>query len=117
MRKAILLIVILLLVVMAGSAIVFWVASASPKIFASILSALFGSKASAGGGGEEGGYLQHGTLIVSACTFGVSAVSAVFTVLFGWRKDWREAKEFKLRLVQLELQIAELRSKIPSAAT
>jgi hypothetical protein len=113
MRKMISLVVILLFFVMAGSALAFYLES-HPTVWSKIMSAIFGTPASAIPPKRDSVDVQMDAVIVSACTFAVSAISAIFTVLFGWRKDRREAKEFKLKIAQLEQQVAELNKKTPT---
>jgi hypothetical protein len=118
MRKIVILAVVVLLLVMGASALTFWVAVSPPRTFATILVSLFGQHAiatsSGGGGGVDAGVaekIQRATLLVSALTFGVTAIGAVFTVVFAWRKDSRETRELTLKVAHLELQISELKSK------
>jgi hypothetical protein len=60
--------------------------------------------------------IQLDGVMVSAGSFVVSSIGAIFTIVFGWRKERRDAREFNLKIVQLELQIAELRSGTTPAA-
>jgi hypothetical protein len=41
----------------------------------------------------------------------VSGIGTASTILLGWRADRRQAKEFKLKIEQLELQLQEARMK------
>ena len=50
------------------------------------------------------------TAIISFCTFVLSSVATAFTILFDWRKDRREGAEAKLKLEQLELELARVRA-------
>ena len=50
-------------------------------------------------------YLAEAALRISFFTFFVSTFGTAFTVLLGWRSD----REFKLKIVQLEAQVAELK--------
>jgi len=50
-------------------------------------------------------YFAETALRISFFTFLVSTFGTAFTVLLGWRSD----REFKLKIVQLEAQVAELK--------
>ena len=50
-------------------------------------------------------YLAETALRISFLTFLVSTFGTAFTVLLGWSSD----REFKLRIVQLEAQVTELK--------
>jgi hypothetical protein len=52
-----------------------------------------------------------GTMAVvgSALTSLVAMVGTASTVLLGWRSDRRQSQEFRLKIEQLELQLAETR--------
>jgi hypothetical protein len=50
-------------------------------------------------------YLAEAALRISVFTFLISTFGTAFTVLLGWRSD----REFKLKTVQLEAQVAELK--------
>jgi hypothetical protein len=50
-------------------------------------------------------YLAETALRISFVTFLVSTFGTAFTVLLGWRSD----REFKLKIVQLQAQVAELK--------
>jgi hypothetical protein len=39
----------------------------------------------------------------------ISAVGTVSTVILGWRNERRQSAEFKLKIEQLELQLAQAR--------
>jgi hypothetical protein len=63
---------------------------------------------------------QYGTLLVAAIAalaFVVNALGTASTVALGWRADQRQAQEFKLKIEQLEMQLAEARAKNVSAQT
>ncbi len=48
-------------------------------------------------------------LIVSACAVCVTTVGTASTVILGWRNERRQSAEFRLKIEQLELQLAEAR--------
>jgi hypothetical protein len=50
-------------------------------------------------------YFAETALRISLFTFLVSTFGTAFTVLLGWRSD----REFKLKIVQLQAQVAELK--------
>jgi hypothetical protein len=48
---------------------------------------------------------------VSVVTLVVSALGTASAVTLGWRADRRQSEELKLKIQQMELQIAEMRKK------
>jgi hypothetical protein len=50
-------------------------------------------------------YLAEAALRISFLTFLVSTFGTAFTVLLGWRSD----REFKLKILQLQAQVTELK--------
>src|SRR5262245_55233963 len=48
---------------------------------------------------------------ISVLTLIVGMVGTASTVLLGWRADRRQSEEFKLKIEQLEFQLAEAREK------
>jgi hypothetical protein len=48
---------------------------------------------------------------VSVVTLVVSALGTASAVTLGWRADRRQSEELKLKIQQMELQIAEMRRK------
>lgn len=59
--------------------------------------------------GSGAGDLPALALVVSACAFFVSAIGTASAVILGWRNERRQAAEFRLKIEQLELQLAEAR--------
>jgi hypothetical protein len=57
-------------------------------------------------------YFAETALRISVFTFLVSAFGTAFTVLLGWRSD----REFKLKIMQLEAQVVELKHQTLKAA-
>jgi hypothetical protein len=57
-------------------------------------------------------YFAQTALSISFFTFLVSTFGTAFTVLLGWRSD----REFKLKIVQLEAQVVELKHQRLKAA-
>jgi hypothetical protein len=57
-------------------------------------------------------YFAETALSISFFTFLVSTFGTVFTVLVGWKSD----REFKLKIVQLEAQVVELKHQRLKAA-
>ena len=57
-------------------------------------------------------YFAETALSISFLTFLVSTFGTAFTVLLGWRSD----REFKLKIVQLEAQVVELKHQRLKAA-
>jgi len=57
-------------------------------------------------------YFAETALRISFCTFLVSTFGTAFTVLLGWSSD----REFKLKIVQLEAQVVELKHQSLKAA-
>jgi hypothetical protein len=51
------------------------------------------------------------TAVISFLGLIVSAVGVYSSVRLGWRADRRQSEEFKLKIEQLELQLAEAREK------
>jgi hypothetical protein len=47
---------------------------------------------------------------VSVLTLIVTAIGATSTILLGWRSERRQSDEFKLKIQQLELQLAETKA-------
>jgi hypothetical protein len=63
----------------------------------------------AGGEQDQGSDLP---IVISLGTLIVSMVGTTSTVLLGWRSDHRDAKEFKFKIEQLEVQLAEARTHL-----
>lgn len=51
------------------------------------------------------------TAIISTCTLVVTTTGTLSALVLGWRGDRRQSQEFRLKIEQLELQIAEMREK------
>jgi hypothetical protein len=86
------------------------------KIFAALLLIstvvlLFSPVAFLTWGDDPWEFLKPAAFIVSFLTFLLSVVGTAFTVFFGWRKERRESEESKLRIQQLELQVAQLSAR------
>jgi hypothetical protein len=74
-----------------------------------------------GGGGCGGGAVCGGepkqtteqgpptAIVISFCAVLITGLGTASTVILGWRNDRRQAAESKLKIEQLELQLAELR--------
>jgi hypothetical protein len=52
---------------------------------------------------------------ISFLTFVISAIGTASTIILGWRSERRQAEESKLRIAQLEIQLAEVKAKIGEA--
>lgn len=52
------------------------------------------------------------TAIISTCTLIVTTTGTISALVLGWRGDRRQSQEFRLKIEQLELQIAEMREKL-----
>jgi hypothetical protein len=50
-------------------------------------------------------------LAVSVIALLVATIGTASTIILGWRADRRQTEEFKLRIQQLEMQLAEARGK------
>jgi hypothetical protein len=55
------------------------------------------------------------TLLVSSATGVIAMIGSASTIILGWRSDRRQSAEFKLKIEQLELQLAEARLKATMA--
>jgi hypothetical protein len=59
----------------------------------------------------NGGSPIDPALAIATLVMIVSGIGTASTILLGWRADRRQAKEFKLKIEQLELQLQEARMK------
>jgi L-asparagine transporter-like permease len=50
-------------------------------------------------------------LAVSTLTAVIALIGSASTIILGWRADRRQSAEFRLKIEQLELQLAEARQK------
>jgi uncharacterized membrane protein len=50
-------------------------------------------------------------LVISGLSLLIAAISTVSGTMLGWRTDRRQSAEYKLKIEQLELQVAEAKKK------
>lgn len=71
------------------------------------------SNMSSGDSNTEVWYKLTPTIAISFLSLVVSSIGTAFTIFLGWRTDRRLAKESNLKIEQLEIQLAEARSRRP----
>lgn len=54
---------------------------------------------------------QTVALLISGATFLISGIGTASSVILGWRNERRQSAEFRLRIEQLERQVAEARQQ------
>ena len=57
--------------------------------------------------GAGAGPASDSTTLISAATLIVTTISTISTIWLAWRGDLRESREAKLKIEQLELQLAQ----------
>lgn len=94
-----------------GFAWTFLISFVAMLLLAVLSSVLGGGRAAPGGGSALAPTLDIPAyaLVVSICAFFVSAFGTASTVILGWRNERRQAAESRLKIEQLELQLAEAR--------
>ena len=61
--------------------------------------------------------LPLATIVVSTSALIISSLGTASAIMLGWRLERRQAQEFKLKIEQLELELAEARKRVSQATT
>jgi membrane-bound ClpP family serine protease len=62
-------------------------------------------------GGEDINAIAVLTVLISSLTLLIAMIGTTSTIILSWRADRRQSEEFKLKIQQLELELAEAREK------
>jgi len=62
-------------------------------------------------GGEDINAIAVLTVLISSLTLLIAMIGTTSTIILSWRADRRQSEEFKLKIQQLELELAEAKEK------
>ena len=64
-------------------------------------------------GGPDINFIARATVVMASLTLVMAMIGTASIIILGWRSDRRQSEEFKLKIRQLELELAETRGKAP----
>jgi hypothetical protein len=61
-------------------------------------------------GAPDINFIARTTIVMASLTLVTAMIGAASTIILGWRSDRRQSEEFKLKIQQLELELAEAKA-------